>query len=375
MNIDRLLRGDIERELFQGKTIVVTGPRQTGKTTLVTTILDEMNEPHAFIDGDDMDMRQLLERANTERLRQIIGDNRVVFIDEAQRIAQVGLKAKIIHDRFKHVQLILSGSSSLDLNNAVNEPLTGRKLEYHLYPVSWQELEQDMGFIKAGQQLHTRLVYGMYPDVITRVGKEERTLKQLANSFLYKDILALADIRKPEVLERLLQALAYQLGAEVSFNELSQLLGVNKETVGSYIRLLEKAFVIFRLPPLSRNLRNEIKTNRKVYFYDNGIRNALINAFGDIELRNDKGALWENFLISERIKHLHYRHINCNTYFWRTKQQQEVDWVEERNQQVSGYEFKWKDNGNVRFPEKFVQGYSARTKVIDRENFRDFVMG
>ena len=372
MNINRILSSDIKAKCFKGKTIVLIGPRQTGKTTLIKSILDDFDD-YLFLDGDDISTRQLLENINTQQLKRVIGKYKIVFIDEAQRVNHIGLTAKIINDQFEQVQLILSGSSAFDLNNKISESLTGRKWEYTLFPISWEEYLENQGYVNSLQQLDDRLVYGMYPDVINNTGEEKEVLKTLTNSYLYKDILTLSTIKKPEVLEKLVQALAYQMGSEVSYNELARLLGINKETIGNYIELLEKAFVVFRLKSFSKNLRNEIKFNKKIYFYDNGIRNSIINNFNSIELRNDKGALWENFLISERIKYLHYHHIYANYYFWRTKQQQEIDWIEEQNGTISAYEFKWNNKSKTKIPKKFIEAYDAKTKIIDRENFIDFV--
>ena len=345
MNINRIISSDIKARCFKGKTIVLIGPRQTGKTTLIKSILDDFDD-YLFLDGDDISTRQLLENINTQQLKRVIGKYKIVFIDEAQRINHIGLTGKIINDQFEQVQLILSGSSAFDLNNKISESLTGRKWEYTLFPISWEEFQENQGYVNSIQQLNDRLIYGMYPDVINNTGEETEVLKTLTNSYLYKDILTLSAIKKPEILEKLVLALAYQMGSEVSYNELARLLGINKETIGNYIELLEKAFVVFRLKSFSRNLRNEIKFNKKIYFYDNGIRNSIINNFNSIELRNDKGALWENFLISERIKCLHYHHIYANYYFWRTKQQQEIDWIEEQKGIISAYEFKWNNKNS-----------------------------
>ena len=372
MIINRIISSDIKAKCFKGKTIVLIGPRQTGKTTLIKSILDDFDD-YLFLDGDDISTRQLLENINTQQLKRVIGKYKIIFIDEAQRINHIGLTAKIINDQFEQVQLILSGSSAFDLNNKISESLTGRKWEYTLFPISWEEFQENQGYVNSLQQLNDRLVYGMYPDVICNAGDETEVLKTLTNSYLYKDILTLSTIKKPEILEKLVQALAYQMGSEVSYNELARLLGVNKETIGNYIELLEKAFVVFRLKSFSRNLRNEIKFNKKIYFYDNGIRNSIITNFNSIELRNDKGALWENFLISERIKYLHYHHIYANYYFWRTKQQQEIDWIEEKNGIISAYEFKWNKKSKSKIPKKFIEAYVAKTQIIDRENFIDFV--
>lgn len=372
MHINRILKTQLLESLFKGKTIVIIGQRQVGKTTLTKEILAK-HKNSVFLDGDDLTTRELLSSNRTAELKRLVADNKIVFIDEAQRIDRIGVSAKIIHDNFKDVQLILSGSSALDLNSSINEPLTGRKIQFDLFPISWAELKNEIGYVPALQQLNTRLVYGSYPDVVTSPGNELTILKSLADSYLYKDILALANIKKPEILDKLLKALAYQLGSEVSFNELAQLLQVNKETISSYIHLLEKAYIIFRLSPFSRNLRNEIKSNKKIYFYDNGIRNAVINAFNPIDLRPDKGALWENYLISERIKHLSYSRAYTNFYFWRTKDQQEIDWVEEKDLAIRGYEFKWSASQKYKFPRKFVENYGSDNHVIHKENFMDFI--
>jgi hypothetical protein len=325
------------------------------------------------LDADDPTVRTLLTNPNTEQLKSIIGKNKLVFIDEAQRIENIGITLKIITDQFKEVQLIVSGSSAFELTNRLNEPLTGRKWEYQLFPISWKEFEGTVGFVKAEQQLELRVIYGMYPDVINRTGEETEALKQLADSYLYKDILAYGGIRKPEVLEKLLQALALQMGNEVSYNELSQLIGIDKNTVSNYIDILEKAFVIFKLKSFSRNLRNEIKTNQKIYFYDTGIRNMIIGNFNALGLRQDKGALWENFLISERIKKNMYEGSMAKPYFWRTVQQQEIDYVEETAGQITGYEIKWNANAKAKIPKLFKETYTAETAVLSRENFRTFL--
>jgi len=326
-----------------------------------------------FLNGDDPSVQAELAKVNTRQLARIIGDHTVVFIDEAQRIPGVGLGLKIITDRFPQVQLLVSGSSSFELTQSVNEPLTGRKWEYILYPLSWAEIENHFGYLESEQLLETRLIYGNYPEIVVHLGEERERLQQLVNSYLYRDILSFADIRKPEVLSRLLQALALQVGSEVNFTELAQITGVNKATVSNYIDILEKGFIIFRLSSLSRNLRNEIKQNRKVYFYDNGVRNMIIGNFQSLDLRSDKGALWENFLISERIKLNHYTGAYAHNYFWRTRQQQEVDYVEEKDGNITAWEFKWRPQG-AKISSTFLNAYNATAKIIHRENFREFIM-
>jgi uncharacterized protein len=366
----RTIENTIKEKILTGKAVVIVGARQVGKTTLINEILKDKD--YLFLDADDPAIRNILQSPTTEQIRSIIGDYKFIFLDEAQRIPGIGLTLKIITDQFKSVQLFVSGSSSFDLGNELNEPLTGRKWEYELFPISWEEYENKIGFIKSEQQIENRLLYGLYPEVINNQGKERETLKNLVNSYLYRDILAFSDIRKPEVLEKLLQALALQVGSEVNYNELSQLIGINKITIQKYIEVLEKGYVVFRLQSFSRNIRNEIKQNRKIYFYDNGIRNMIIGNFNQLELRDDKGALWENFLVSERRKQNIYKDTFAKMYFWRTKQQQEIDFIEENNGQIVGFEFKW-NNKKTRFPQNFIETYKADGQVIDRNNFREFV--
>ena len=330
----------IRQKLTSGKAIILLGPRQTGKTTLLMKIISELENP-LVLNCDDPFVRTRLQDSNTEQIRQLIGLHKVVFVDEAQRVKNIGLTLKLITDQFNEVTLLVSGSSSLELANEIKEPLTGRKWEFMLYPISWKEFHDHAGYLTSMQQLQQRLVFGMYPEVISNPGNESEILREISGSYLYRDLLAWKGIRKPEILDRLLRALAFQTGNLVSYNELANLIQVDKNTVSNYIDLLEKAFVVFRLQPLIRNLRNEISSSRKIYFYDNGIRNALINNFNPVGFRNDTGMLWENFIIAERMKYLHYSRQFCSTWFWRTHQQQEIDYIEETSGRLTAYEFKW----------------------------------
>lgn len=368
----RSLKDKILKRINSGKAIVLIGPRQVGKTTLIREVLKNKN--YVFFDGDDPKTRTLLNQPNTQEIRQLLGNYDFVFIDEAQRIEGIGLTMKIITDQFKAVQLFISGSSSFDLSNQINEPLTGRKWEYHLFPISWEEFENLHGYLYSEQQLENRLLYGFYPDVLNHPGDEVSILKNLVNSYLYRDILAQSELRKPEILDKLVQALALQVGSEVNYSELGQMLSVDRNTVERYIELLEKGYVIFRLGSFSRNVRNEIKKNKKIYFYDNGIRNMIIGNFDPLNLRPDKGALWENFLISERVKQNEYKESLARKYFWRTKQQQEVDFVEDIGGRIFGYEFKWSESKTIKLPKTFTEAYQSENKTITRSNFREFVI-
>jgi uncharacterized protein len=330
-------------------------------------------QPVKLVNGDEADVRALLTNVTSSQLKSFIGNANTLVIDEAQRIENIGLTLKLITDNLP-TKIVATGSSAFELANKINEPLTGRKWEYMLFPISYSEMVNHTSQLEEKRLLHTRLVYGYYPEVVTSAGKEKDILKQLANSYLYKDILTWERIQKPERLEKLAQALAFQLGNEVSYHELGQMTGLDNETVERYLLLLERAFIVFRLTTFSRNLRNELKKTRKVYFFDNGLRNALINQFNPIGLRQDVGALWENFLMSERIKHLQYNELYRNRYFWRTHTQQEIDYVEEYDGKLCAYEFKWSSKAKVRFPKSFLEAYpGTETQIITPDNFEEFV--
>lgn len=375
--VQRILFEEILNSCFKGKVILLIGPRQVGKTTLLKKIQTEINAPSIWINIDEADIKKSLTEADTStKLRHLVGVNtKVVFIDEAQQIIDIGLKLKLMIDAFPEIQFIVTGSSSLDLRNSMAEPLTGRKKEFHLYPLSTEELVLNTSQIEQNRLLETRLIYGAYPEVVNNYGEEKEVLKEIAESYLYKDLLQIEGIRKSSVLEKLLQLIAFQVGNEVSYNELANSIGnIDVATVEKYLDLLEKAYIIFKLPALSRNLRNELKKGKKYYFYDNGIRNVIINNFNPIGLRQDKGALWENFLISERQKFIHYHKIYSNRFFWRTHDRAEIDYIEEREGKLFAYEFKWKP-GKARFPMSFKEAYPEHELFeVSVENYTDFLL-
>ena len=373
--IERILYKKIKSRLFNGKAIIVLGPRRVGKTTLLKKIEADVGEKTLFLDGDEPDVRKRLSDASSSELKKLIGGNKVLMIDEAQRVKNIGVTLKLMTDKIPGVQVIATGSSSFELANEIREPLTGRKFEYHLFPFSEGELVGHNGETEERRLLESRLIYGMYPEVVLPPGGMEReTLREFSGSYLYKDVFAFNEIRKPEIIQKLVEALALQIGSEVSINELAQITGSDPLTVERYLSLLENAFVVFRLRAFSRNVRNELKKSRKFYFYDNGIRNAIISNFNSLSLRSDTGALWENFIISERMKYIHYHDIYSNCYFWRTTQQQEIDYVEERDGKLHAFEFKWNPNRKVRFPKTFADAYpGSEMKVINREEVIDWL--
>ena len=370
----RHLKDIILNYLFKNKTVIIYGARQVGKITLVGDLIKQLDAPALVMNGDDADIRDLFLSLNASKLKPVLGNYKIVVIDEAQRIMNAGLGIKIIHDNYKDIQLIITGSSSLELTEKIKEPLTGRKFEFFLHPLSFREMADHHGFLTEKRLLDHRLIFGYYPDVALNIGSEKRILKTLASDFLYKDILSIGKIKKPVLLDKILKALALQIGNEVSYNELAQLLDSDKETIEKYIDLLEKVYVIFRLPGLNRNIRNEIKKGRKIYFYDNGIRNAVLGNFLPPDSRSDTGALWENFMISERLKIISNNDEVPMTYFWRTTQQQEIDYIEEIQNKFYAYEFKWRSAKKPFLSKTFSNAYPvSEFKVITRDNFSDFL--
>lgn len=372
----RDLQSVIQERCFQGKAIILLGARQVGKTTLLKQIIQEQQVETLYLNCDEPQTVTALTNCNLKELQMIIGANQFVVIDEAQKVNNIGLALKLIVDNMPNVQVIATGSSAFELRNCLNEPLTGRKYEYQMFPISSKEIYQSLGYIDLKGSLETRLIYGSYPDILNHANDARELLRMLTDSYLYKDILATDNLRKPDILDKLLRALAFQVGSEVSYNELAQTVGTDSKTVERYIELLEKCYIIFRLHGLSRNLRNELKKAKKIYFYDNGVRNAIIQQFAPLELRNDAGALWENFFISERIKRNHYQQHYCNIYFWRTKSQLEIDYIEEQNGQMTAFEMKWNPKkSNTSIPETFVKAYDVKeTVVITPDNYLDYLL-
>ncbi|MBR6140997.1 MAG: ATP-binding protein [Bacteroidaceae bacterium] len=373
--ITRILESHINSLIGSGKAIVIMGARQVGKSTLLYTLLASRDNI-MWMNGDEPDIQQLFSQITSTRIRTLIGNNRILVIDEAQRIPDIGLRLKLIIDQVKDVQVIATGSSSFELANKVNEPLTGRKREFRMYPLTFSEMVSHSNLLEELRLLPHRLVYGYYPEVVCSPGNERIVLKELTDSYLYRDILSLDGISKPDKLTRLLQALAFQIGNQVSYNEIGQLIGLDPKTVERYVDILEKSYVIFRLGSFSRNLRNELKSSRKIYFWDLGIRNAVIGNLTQIESRTDTGTLWENYCIAERLKHLSYQGSFAHSWFWRTQQQKEIDYIEEDEGQLSAYEFKWNDHkANTRCPASFTTAYpSVPFRVITPHNVDEFIL-
>jgi len=369
--ITRTITQNLITDCDNKKAIVVIGPRQVGKTTLIQKIVEDKKT--LFLNGDDPQTRLQLINANFQFLIQMVMDYETIVIDEAQRIENIGLTVKMLVDAKLNKQFILTGSSSLDLGNRINEPLTGRKWEHQLFPLSWSEIKNHYSFSNAFSRLEEFLIYGMYPEVVTNSNKK-KILLQLSGSYLYQDILELVNIKKPDLLMKLLNALALQLGSEVSYNELAKILGVDRMTVINYIDLLEKVYVIFRLHPFSTNQRNEITAKPKIYFYDNGIRNAIIGQFNPLQSRQDVGALFENFFISEKIKQLNYKGFYGKTHYWRNTQQAEIDFIEINEGEITAHEIKYNPNKKVNFTKSFTEKYHPKeTLVVNKDNFWEYL--
>lgn len=361
--------------LFKGKALLIFGPRQVGKTTFVQHLIDDLNKKTLFLNGDESDVLTLFENPNVTKLKNIIGDNEILVIDEAQRVTNIGIVLKIIVDQIKSVQVIATGSSSFELANKLNEPLTGRKYEMYLFPIAFSEMVTHNGLLEEKRNIEQRLIYGNYPEIISNPVAAKEHIKLIANSYLYKDLFLLDQIAKPVVLQKIVKALALQVGSEVNYNELSKLIQIDNKTVEKYIDLLEKAFVIFKLPAFANNVRNEIKKGKKIYFYDNGIISAVTGNFNGINQRNDIGNLWENYIISERMKYLNIQQEEVDCHFWRTTQQQEIDYIEKRTDRLLACEIKWNSAAKYKIPRTFLDNYNnVTTTMVTPSNYEEFLL-
>ena len=372
--ISRIIESNISPLLGGKKAIIIMGARQVGKSTLLQQLLSHRDDV-VWMNGDDLDVQDLFANLTSTRLRAILGDKKFIVVDEAQRIADIGLRLKLITDQIPDVQVIATGSSSFELATKVNEPLTGRKREFKMFPLTFSEMVRHTQFLDEVRMIPHRMVYGYYPEVVSNPGDERAVLKELSDSYLYKDILSLDSINKPDKLVRLLKALALQIGSQVSYNELGTLIGLDSKTVERYVDILEKSFIVFRLGTFSRNQRNELKSTRKIYFWDLGIRNAVIGNLAQVESRTDVGELWENFVIAERLKQNIYAGSFAQSYFWRTRQQHEIDYVEEVDGQLHAFEFKWNERkAHCKCPDSFSTTYPDATfQVITPNNIEEFL--
>lgn len=373
--IKRTLTDKISTLLGGNKAITIMGARQVGKSTLLRMMLGE-REKVLWMNGDDPDVLGLFDGITSTRLKAIVGGNDIVVIDEAQRIPNIGLRIKLITDQIDGVQVVATGSSSFELSNKINESLAGRKREFIMFPLTFNEMVKETNLLSEIRMLPHRMVYGYYPEVVSNPGNEKVILKELSDSYLYKDILSLEGVGKPDKLVKLLKALALQIGSQVSYNEVGRLVGLDSKTVEKYIDILVKSYIIFLMPSFSRNLRNELKTSRKIFFWDLGIRNAVIGNMAQVENRQDAGALWENFVIAERMKRLAYQDSFAQSYFWRTKQQQEIDYIEEEDGRIKAIEIKWNPNKSAtKCPDSFLAAYhDAEYKVITPNNIEEFLL-
>lgn len=372
--IQREIQPQIEKKLFKGKILIIYGARQVGKTTVIKLIYEKQKESSLFLNCDEPDIRLMLTDVTSTTLKNIVGNKKLIFIDEAQRVKNIGLTLKLFSDELKNIQVVATGSSSFELSNEINEPLTGRKFEFLMLPLSMRELYINYGLIEVNRLLKERMIFGMYPEVVQNKGESKNVLKEITTSYLFKDILSYQGIRKTEPIEKILILLAAQTGNEVSYNEIANSVGIDKDTVSKYIDILEKAFIIFRLNPFSKNVRTEITKLRKIYFYDTGIRNMLLTNLNRFEIRNDKDQLWENFILVERMKRNLIKNIDVKTYFWRTTQQQEIDYIEESSGKISVFEFSFSENKKKKISKTFLNNYPAKeTSIITSKNYNEFL--
>ena len=375
MIIQRSVQEKIEEKLNSGKVILLLGARRTGKTFLIKQIIKNINLPYLLLNGEDFQVAAKLENKSISEYKQLVGNNKLLIIDEAQKIKDIGNILKLMIDEITGLTIMATGSSVFDLTQKLGEPLTGRNINFKVFPIAQYELKDTENVIETFSNLEQRLILGSYPELFSLPGYTEKQeyLTELINSFLLKDILELDSIKNASKILNILRLLAFQVGSEVSFSEIGQKVALSRNTVERYIDLLEKTFIIYRLGGFNKNLRKEISKNSKYYFWDNGIRNAVISNFNPLSLRNDVGQLWENYVISERLKYLTYQRISTNVFFWRTYDQQEIDWVEERGGTLLAFEIKYIQN-KVKIPIAWKEAYpESEFAVISKENYLDFI--
>lgn len=373
----KYLNREIEKQIIYNlepnKVIVILGARRIGKTTLLNQLIRQLNEQHLLLNGEDFVTYELLERRSVTNYRDLLGDCKLLIIDEAQKIPNIGKILKLMVDEVKGLKIIVTGSSAFDLSNYIGEPLTGRQIMFKLFPLSEKECQQIESPTERRDRLEERLIYGNYPE-LTQINNREKKadyLRELVNSYLLKDILTFENIKNSTKILNLLRLIAFQIGRDVSYSEIGTQLQMSKTTVNKYLDLLTKVFILHKVEGFSRNLRKEITKNSRWYFYDNGIRNMIIANMNPLNIRNDVGQLWENYIISERLKFQSYNRMIVNNYFWRTYDQQEIDWVEERGGQLHGYELKWNMKKLPKEPIGWKKAYpESKFEVINRENYR-----
>lgn len=374
--ITRKVESVILESLVPGKVVILLGARRTGKTVLLKKIVSMISEPSIFFNGEDFEVQRLLENRSVANYEKILGTTKLLVIDEAQKVPEIGKILKLMIDSIPGLRIIVTGSSAFDLTGKLGEPLTGRNRTFRLFPLSEQELDPLYGITEKRAALEERLVFGSYPEVISIHDREAKAkyLKELVNDYLLRDLLSFEGVKNAGVINNLLRLVAFQAGSEVSMSELSSNLGIARNTVEKYLDLLSKVYVIFKVEGFSRNLRKEITKNSKWYFYDNGIRNTLVANLNPLGLRNDTGSLWENFIISERIKFQEYQNVLSNNFFWRTYDKQEIDWIEERGGKLFAYEFKF-NKEKAKFPVAFSAAYpESEFKVVSVNNYHEFVL-
>ena len=377
MYIERFIKQNIIEKLQPNKVVALYGPRQAGKTTLIKKILENINEKYLFLNGENRSAQKWMSSQEIDILKQYIGDNKLVVIDEAQKIEHIGINLKLIVDNIDNIKILATGSSSFELANQIGEPLVGRKWQFFLFPISQLEMQKYENRFETENNFHLRLIYGYYPDVVNAKSNKEKDeiLDEIVDSYLYRDLLEFDEIKKSQKIIDILKLLAFQIGKEVSLQELSNSVGLNLRTIEKYLDLLEKAFVIKRVNGFSRNLRKEIAKMSRFYFLDNGIRNAIIKNFNSIDLRNDVGQLWENYVFMERMKRNEYKRVRSNIYFWRTYDQKEIDLIEEREGKLFGYEFKYSATQKIKSPKEWLETYkNSEFKIIHKDNYLDFIL-